>query len=245
LIFGISQEIYRLALDHKDSSQTHCQAASNNIINLNLTIDITKEVYGIMAKAIADIARMRTGFFCVLCDAKSQSKLSEFWNSNNFMNRNTIYYNKDFCSQLVEEQIRMSYYQVFYLKPLIDNMVTLVNCTLKEDHSLIYEVDPQIHQQVKNCYFMRNNFFFYFCEKYCENFHLTKPTILFDGDIKQLKTVVDFVVDQGGRAFHYAANNILTDGLSYEVTALAINEEFLRLEDGFFKPVSQENLLDE
>lgn len=198
-----------------------------------------------MAQAIADIAKLRSGFYCVLCDARTQSKLTEFWSSNNFMNRNTIYFDKQFCSQLVKEQIRMSYYMVYYVKPYIDNMVTLVNCTLNEDHNLTFNINADTQQQVKNCYFMRNQFFFYFCEKYCENFHLTKPTILFDGDIAQLKTVVDFVIDQGSRAYHYAGNNILTDGLDYELNTLNLNWDRLRLETGFFNPNSQKHFLDE
>lgn len=244
-IIGYSQEVYRLALDNKDSPQRECQIASQNIVNLNINIQMTKELYGTMAQAIADIARLRTGFYCVLCDAKTQSKLSEFWSSNNYMNRNTIYYDKEFCKQLVEEQIKVSYYQMFIMKPFIDNMVTLIGCTLKESHTLVYEVKPEIQQQVKNCYFMRNDYFFYFCEQYCENFNLTKPTILFDGDLKQLKSIVDFVVDKGSQAFHYSGNNILTDGLDYELNTLALNWDLLKLESSFYNPVSQDSLLDE
>lgn len=39
---------------------------------------------------------------------------------------------------------------------------------------------------IKNCYFYKHNFFFYFCEEYCEQFNLTKVNFVFDGNVKEI-----------------------------------------------------------
>ena len=86
-ILGYSQEVYALAMRHKTNANPTCRTASENIINLDLNIKVTKEIYQTMIAAIHKMAEMRRGFYCVLCDARTQSKLSDFWNSTNFFNR--------------------------------------------------------------------------------------------------------------------------------------------------------------
>ena len=144
----------------------------------------------------------------------------------------------------MQDQIRSSYFIVYYLKPLIDNMVTLMNCTLGEQENVEYSISPELKQEVKNCYYMRNRFFFYFCEKYCEHYQLTSPTELFDGNLKELKKVIEYMNPRINKVFEYPQNNILTDGIDYELSILQMNWELVFLESVFFKPVQQEHLLD-
>lgn len=86
-ILGFSQEIYGTALKYKSSTNETCRRASENIINLDLNIKVTKEIYRTMGAALHKMSEMRKGFYCVLCDARTQSKLSDFWSSTNFFNR--------------------------------------------------------------------------------------------------------------------------------------------------------------
>lgn len=86
-ILGFSQEIYSMALKYKSSNNESCRRASENIINLDLNIQVTKEIHRTMVAALHKMAEVRKGFYCILCDARTQSKLSDFWNSTNFFNR--------------------------------------------------------------------------------------------------------------------------------------------------------------
>ena len=76
-----------MALKYKASNNETCRRASENIINLDLNIQVTKEIHRTMVAALHKMSEMRKGFYCVLCDARTQSKLSDFWNSTNFFNR--------------------------------------------------------------------------------------------------------------------------------------------------------------
>lgn len=158
--------------------------------------------------------------------------------------QNKIYYDKSFCEQLVDDQIRTSYFIVYYIKPFVDNMVQLFNCENGEKEQLEYAITPEMRQEVKNCYFMRNKFFFYFCERYCEHFQLTNPTDLFDGDLKELKKVIDYMKVRKDDVLDYPHNNILTDGSSYELNVLEMNWQLVFSENLFFGPTDQEHLLD-
>ena len=91
---------------------------------------------------------------------------------------------------------------------------------------------------------MRNKFFFYFCEKYCEHFQLTSPTDLFDGNLRELKKIVDFLKVRREKVFDYPENNILTDGVSFELNVLEMNWQLVFDESVFFRPTYQEHLLD-
>lgn len=97
-ILGFSQEVYSMALKYKTSQNEKCRIASENIINLDLNIKITKEIHRTMVAATHKMSEMRKGFYCVLCDAKTQSKLSDFWTSTNFFNR------VSFSTEITSEQ---------------------------------------------------------------------------------------------------------------------------------------------
>ena len=144
----------------------------------------------------------------------------------------------------MQDQIRTSYFIVYYLKPLIDNMVQLMNCELGENEMIEYEITPEVKQEVKNCYYMRNKFFFYFCERYCEHFELTSPTNLFDGNLREMKKIVNYMQPRIAKAFDYPDNNLLTDGVSYEVNVLQMNWKLVFDEKIYFRPTEQEHLLD-
>ena len=123
-------------------------------------------------------------------------------------------------------------------------MVQLFNCESGENEQLEYIITPELRQEVKNCYFMRNKFFFYFCERYCEHFQLTKPTDLFDGNLKELRKIIDYMKVRKREVMDYPDNNILIDTTSYELNILEMNWQLVFNENLFFGPTDQEHLLD-
>jgi hypothetical protein len=124
-------------------------------------------------------------------------------------------------------------------------MVKLINCKLGESETLQFDIPTQLKQEVKNCYYMRNKFFFYFCEKYCEHFQLVSPSNLFDGNLSEFKRVIEYMIPRVEKAFDFPLNNILTDGLEYEKSVLEMNWKVVFKETVFFSPTQQQYLLDE
>jgi hypothetical protein len=120
-----------------------------------------------------------------------------------------------------------------------------MNCKLGESQDLVFDIPDQLKQEVKNCYYMKNKFFFYFCEKYCEHFHLVSPSDLFDGSLGQFKQVIEYMIPRLEKAFEFPTNNILTDGIQYETSVLKMNWKVVFKQTVFFNPTQQQHLLDE
>jgi hypothetical protein len=82
--------------------------------------------------------------------------------------------------------------------------------------------------RIENCYFFRQNMFYFFCENYCEQFHITKPANFFDGDMVQLKEMVKLIMDNKRKFFDSPNNNVLMTINTYEDSLLMDN--FVRAE---------------
>lgn len=73
---------------------------------------------------------------------------------------------------------------------------------------------------------------------------MTKPDPIFDGDIIQLKKFVDFVMENRHQAFDFPNNNILTDGVGFEENILVFNFGEVFKDMVFFRPTTQQVMLD-
>lgn len=191
-ILGYSIEGINLANDFKNSQNIECKTAAQDYLGMNLNLKITQDVYRTFVSALEKIAQLRKGFFCILCDARTQEKLVDYWASTNLFYQDRIYFSQEFCKKLVENTIRGAYFQVFYFKKFAETLSKLISCQTNEP-KVEYEISYLTTQQVKNCYYFKDKFFFFFCENYCENFHLVKADGLFDGELKQLKKFVDLI----------------------------------------------------
>lgn len=72
---------------------------------------------------------------------------------------------------------------IIYFKRYLENLNVLMNCVTKSNQLVFYEISIDKKTEIRNCYYFNKKYFFFFCEKYCENFDLTKPDPIFDGDI--------------------------------------------------------------
>lgn len=113
-------------------------------------------------------------------------------------------------------------------------MSKLISCKTGEP-KVTYEVSFFTNQQVKNCYYFKDKYFFFFCENYCENFHLSKADGLFDGELVQLKKFVDLIMKTKHEVFDYPSNNVLMWTVTYEEDLLKRNYEIVFNESIFFK----------
>lgn len=243
-VLGFSAEAYLLARDFENSNNIECKNKAVDLIAMNLNPKTTKVIYDEISTAVRGISNMRRGFYCVLCNAKTQEKLQDFWSSTNRFNKDRIYMSKSFCEKLVEGGIQAAFYTVYYLKRYLDDISTLINCKTKNSITIEFEIPVETRQQIKNCYYFRHRYFFFFCEKFCEYFHLTKASGAFDGDIQEIKKFVDHIMINRHEAFHYPNNNLLTDGVNFEEDILKFNYGEVFKDLVFFRPTTQQVMLD-
>lgn len=219
-LLGFSQEGALLAKDYANSQTSNCKKAAVDYGKMNLNPKVTSEIFKAFVLSLQKMGDVRRGFYCNMCDARLQKQLADYWAIVNIFYRDRIYYSQDFCKKLVEATIRASYYTVFYLKRYAENMAIMINCKSGNTTKLEFSIDFWTKQQVKNCYYFKNKYFFFFCERYCEKFHLVKPSDILDGNIKQLRKFVEHIKDTRKKVFYYPTNNILMDGLTYEESYL-------------------------
>lgn len=243
-LLGFTNEAFNLAKRFEDHPAGECSSAAKDLIQMNFNPEMTLDVFTSFQRSIREISKLRQGFFCVLCDGNTQEKLKDFWSSSNLFSKDKIYYSKDFCRKLVEQSIHQTFYSVFYVKRYLENMSELISCATNTSEHLIYDIPIKTAMEIKNCYYFKNKYFFFFCGKYCENFHLTSVSPIFDGDVRQLKKFVDLVSAHRKAAFSYPDNNLLVDSVSYEETYLKDNFEEVLKDPVFVRPIVQQNMLD-
>lgn len=245
-ILGYSVQGTILAKDLEDSENEKCKAAAVDYLDMNMNPKVTEDIYASYVNSLERMGVIRKGFYCILCDAKTQDRLTDYWSITNLFYDDRIYFSKGFCHELVESTIRSSYYTVFYLKRFAENLATLINCkTNKQQEELVYEIPYWTKQQVKNCYYFKNKYFFFFCERYCEKFHLVKANEIFDGDLSELKKFVDIIMENKDEVFHSPSSNILMTWVTYEEDILKYNYEDVFKNNIFFKASTKRVKLDE
>ena len=243
-ILGFSSEVYLLAKDFETSENADCKNAAVDYLAMNFNPKITQDVFKSFVVSLEKMGDIRRGFYCILCDAKTQERLKDFWASTNLFYRDRIYFSKEFCRKLVEHTIRASYFTVFYLKRFTENMSKLISCKTGDSTQLEYEIPFWTKQQVKNCFYFKNRYFFFFCERYCQKFHLTKANAIFDGDLGELRKFVELLMKTRHETFYYPNNNILMDGVGFEEDFLRYHYEDVFKDTVFFRPSTKQVMLD-
>ena len=241
-ILGFSGEGFLLARDYEKSPKSECKEAAGDFIAMNLNPKLTMEMYNTFVTSLTKMGDVRRGFFCLMCDARTQSRLRDFWASTNLFYQDRIYFSKEFCRKLVDYTIRASYFTINYLKRYSENMATLMNCKSGASEKLTFEIPFWTRQQVKNCFYFKNKYFFFFCENYCQRFHLTKASDILDGDLANLKKFVDHISKYRSEVFYNPANNILMDGMTYEEGYMIDNYPEVMRDLVFFRAGSQQQV---
>lgn len=69
-------------------------------------------------------------------------------------------------------------------------------------------------QKVSNCLLYGDKYFFFFCEKLCEEFSLTKTSAVFDGYIEQLRPYYRLLSKHRKNVFFYPNKNHFVNDVS-------------------------------
>ncbi len=244
---GYSLEGINLAEDFENSERLSCREASEDYRKMNLNQKITMDIFKTFVYSLEKMAIVRKGFYCILCDARTQRKLNDFWVSTNLFYRDRIYFSKDFCRKLVENTIRSSYFTVYYLKRFAEDLSTLINCRTDNTTELTFDIPYWTVQQVKNCFYFKDKYFFFFCEKYCQKFHLVKPDNIFDGNLRQLQKFVEHIMKYKGEVFDYENHNVLMGNARVTFEDDFLREKYKEVYDDelFFKASMDRVKLDE
>lgn len=237
-ILGYSAEVGLLAKDFSTSTNSNCKTAANDFLSMNLNPKMTSIIYGSFADTVTALGSLRKGFYCILCDAMTQQALKEFWAIVNLFYSDRVYFSEAFCQTLVDKTIQTSYFTVTYLKRFAENAATLIACKTGSTSTTTFELALLRSQQVKNCFFFKTKYFFFFCENYCENFDLVKPADLLDNDIAQLSKFFTLIKNNKDKAFYNPSNNILWGG-SYEETFIVNNLAYVQGVKVFFPAASK------
>ncbi len=239
-------EIQDLAVEFSKKEKGLCQEAAIDYLSMNINPKITQDVYTTYVKALEKLGEVRRGFYCILCDAQTQAKLRDFWASTNIFYKDRIYFSKEFCRKLVDNTIRSSFFTSFYLKRYTEDMAMLIGCKKGNPVEKEYEISFWVQQQVKNCYYFKDKYFFFFCERYCDKFHIAKPNGILDGDLNELKKFYDIIKENRHQVFNRPSNNLLMNfGLTYEESLLEENFESVFRDNIFFTPLVKRVRLDE
>lgn len=242
-ILGYSEEGFLLARDYEKSTKIECKQAAADYNTMNLNPKLTLEMYNTFVTSLARMGDIRRGFYCTLCDARTQNKLEDFWASTNLFYQDRIYFSKEFCQKLVDHTIRASYFTVNYLKRFSETLATLMNCKSGSTDKLVYDIPFWTRQQVKNCFFFKSKYFFFFCENYCEKFHLTRASDILDGDLANLKKFVDHISKYRLDVFYNPSNNILMDGMTFEESYLKDMYPEVMSDTVFFRAGSEQQVM--
>lgn len=91
-ILGYSIEGINLANDFKNSENLQCKQAAEDYLSMNMNMQITQDVYRTFVNSLENIAELRKGFFCILCDANTQEQLSDYWSLTNLFYSDRVYF---------------------------------------------------------------------------------------------------------------------------------------------------------
>jgi hypothetical protein len=231
-ILGFVEQANELAEEMLESPRAVCKKAGEEFRTMGLNQNNISQVFQSMSKGLRTVAELRRGFFCTICDADIHNTLSQDWEKQESMNEPlSIKVSESFCEELVEKTIVSSYFEAYYVKRISEVMATLVSCGNNIEHiqEMHYELPLEESIQVKNCFFFRKKYFFYFCSSYCEQFNFARATSFFDGNLEQLRKFVEFFKDHRKGGFPNGNSNFLMDVNSWEEQYLEQNlQEFGR-----------------
>lgn len=233
-LLGYSHEFKLLADEISKNGESSCKNFAEDFKALFSKEELNRQILQMSAVSLSKVAELRRGFFCIICDGHTHKILNHRWEGDAY-DKSRMFFSREFCSVLVENTISSSYYSIVYVQRYLENVASLISCKRKAKDRLIFEMDHWTKQTVKNCFYFRHKYFFFFCQKYCEKFDITRPSSIFEGDIAQLNRFVTQIITFRDSVLINPRNNYLLDNPDFQDSFLRDQSTFASKEHVFFK----------
>lgn len=119
-LLGFTDQGKDLEKDMVNSQDQKCRDAANQFNFINLTPEVVKTLFGEIYKSQKHIGEMRKSFFCLICDGRTSLEMKNFWETDDTRYQERMFFNKQFCEQIVERTILSNYYKIKYFKQYIE-----------------------------------------------------------------------------------------------------------------------------
>ena len=233
-LLGFSKEIFNLAHQHHQHKNEKCREISQNFLKSgmdNLESDI---MYNIFGDSLKEVKNLRKGFYCILCDGVNHPFFTDLNSGSNYKAKNSVLFSKEFCKKLVDKTSKASFYLVNRLKRYLDDLAILMTCSKEVVGDFTYKIENS--ENIELCYKSKDkdDFFSLGCQTYCENFKLSEPSKILDGDLEQLKKYVFLVMENRKEIFKNPTNNSINEDINFIEDILKFNYKEVLQNKTFF-----------
>ena len=211
-----------------DNDPMTCKKASGIFSRLKMSIPIVKADYKFLVSYINQLASLRSGFYCTLCDADFQVQMNYYW--ENDANK-SFYLGMSFCEKLTKIGLKFVKYMYGFFKIYIESASKLIQCKAnvngvhEDNERMIFEIPAEKFEDFSECQDGSNNKEGLFtCMKFCKNFDLTSISSMIDGDVPQLMKFVEYFKKMKTH-FAYPTNNFLVNSVSDTEVLIEMNNE--------------------
>lgn len=198
-----------------------------------------------------DLAQLRSGFYCLLCDAEFNSLHSFNWESQS--TEKSFIFGQQFCSQFIEKNFLHIEFMNESFKKYVNNAITLLECrkkSLGEESNVkapvvTFEYTSDEDEAYKKCKEGRlsNDKSLFSCEELCGFFDLTTINTFIDGNVAQINKVINYF-NANKVYFQYPENNFLIENPEY--TMVLLNDSYIKSynQRNFFYTADSDDSLD-
>lgn len=238
-ILGYSQEGKKLAEEFLTSSESRCKSFADDFYTIYSQQTLNDQILSVLIDSLEWVSNFRKGFFCLVCDGRFHRTLSRTWIEEDPYTLKKIFLPKNFCSGLVERTIDGSFFTINYLNRYVETLGGLFACKLSKlnEKKLTIDIDYWTKQHIRNCFHFKKKYFFFFCERYCENFHLTRVSPIFDGNLKSFEKFISLIFQNRDNVFYSPRNNVMFTSSEYQESYLLDNIKGTSKTEVFFNEV--------
>jgi hypothetical protein len=248
-----------------DSDMDRCNYASRMMKETQSSKSTVKADFSAAKSYIMKLVDIRRGFYCTLCDADSQEKISKMWLTAFRHNTNMpdkFIFGSQFCNEFSTNSLKFIKYITGTLRKYLNSLSVLMVCKMNSlnsrgaieelnasnkkltfDNVPVYEVNKENYSKYFRCEKLKNNTSVFACGDLCKLFDFTAPNPFIDGDILQNKMFFNFI-KKNKNLFENPENNVLDEKFAESETQMAMIWNQLFNKPNFFSSNDQYGVMD-
>lgn len=229
------EELTTLTEKINESNEEKCLKAAQILQSIPHDIKIMRSHSQRSLMYYNDLAQIRSGFYCLLCDGDFNSFHSFNWQAQT--EKKNLMIGKQFCHQFLDKNLNHIQFMNEDFKNYVNSAITMIECKKKwkgeeahiESPPVKFDYSPEENLAYQNCRQARlsGQEFLYNCETMCSYFDFTGVNNFIDGNIEQMDNIVNYF-NKNKLYFQYPTNNFLVDNPEY--TMALLNDNYLKSE---------------